>query len=72
MNKKTYRLNICESSYLQFTEEEFEKLTDMVIELPEGTKIQGKRVQIKSDTLKYDLLVITPVDNFEVVYEPSL
>lgn len=72
MNKKTYRLNICESSYLQFTEEEFEKLTDMVIELPEGTKIQGKRVQVKSDTLKYDLLVITPVDNFEVVYEPSL
>ena len=64
---KAYRLNICESSYLQFTEEEFEKLTDMVIELPEGTKIQGKRVQIKSDTLKYDLLVITPVDNFEVI-----
>ena len=57
---------------MQFTEEEFEKLTDMVIELPEGTKIQGKRVQVKSDTLKYDLLVITPVDNFEVVYEPSL
>ena len=66
---KAYRLNICESSYLQFTEEEFSKLTDMVVELPEGKKIQGKRVQIKSDTLKYDLLVITPVDNFEVIDE---
>ena len=63
---KRYRLSFCETASIEYTEDQFRKLENIIIELKDGKKVQGKVCYICADNLKYEIIIYIPVENFEV------
>ena len=64
---KKYRLELCESSYIELSEEKFNKFSDCEFN-SDGTKIvKGKEIPIKGKV--YPFLICSPLENFEVLDE---
>ena len=63
---KKYRLSFCETASIEYTEDKFRKLENVIIELQNGQKVQGKVCYVYSDNLKHEMRVYVPVENFEV------
>ena len=63
---KKYRLSFCETASVEYTEDEFKKLENIIIKLQSGQKTQGKVCYVRADNLKHEMLMYVPVENFEV------
>ena len=62
---KIYKLNICDTAYLELTEKQFNQATDVTCEF-DNAILKGKQFQVKTSNCKTDIIIITPIDNFEV------
>ena len=66
---KKYRLSFCDVAHVEYDEKSYKKLENVLIELKGGERVQGKIIYVKSDNLKHEIIIYTPVDNFEVIEE---
>lgn len=64
---KKYRLSFCDTAYVEYPEEKFNKLEDVSIGLQDGEIVQGKVCYLRTDNLKNPMIVYVPVENFEVI-----
>lgn len=64
---KIYKLSFCDTTYVEYTEEQFNKLEDVLIELKAGSRVQGKTCYLRADNLKHEMIMYVPVENFEVL-----
>ena len=63
---KKYRLSFCETASVEYTEDQFRKLENIIIGLQDGQKVQGKVCWVRANNLKYEMAMYVPVENFEV------
>ena len=66
---KIYKLSFCDSAYVEYSEEQFNKLENILIELKGGKRVQGKVCYLCADNLKHEMMMYVPVENFEVLDE---
>ncbi len=66
---KNYRLSFCEVASVEYTEDQFRKLENVIIGLQDGQRVQGKVCYVRGDNLKHEMLMYVPVENFEVIDE---
>ena len=66
---KKYRLNFCDTAYIDFDEESFKKFDKCKIQVEKNRLIDGVELWAKSINWEYDIKIITPIDNLEVIYE---
>ena len=66
---KKYRLSFCETASIEYTEDQFRKLEDIIIVLQNGQRTKGKVCYVRGDNLKHEMLMYVPVENFEVIDE---
>lgn len=64
---KKYRLSFCDTAYVDYSEKQFNKLEDVLIELKNGKRVQGKVCYLCAENLPHDMMMYVPVDNFEVI-----
>ena len=64
---KKYRLSFCDTAHADYSEKQFNKLEDVLIELKDGTRVQGKVCYLCADNLKHEMMMYVPVENFEVI-----
>lgn len=64
---KTYRLNICDTASVEYSEKGFNNLEKVTIELKNGKRVLGKVLYVETQNLKHEMIILTPVDNFEVI-----
>lgn len=63
---KKYRLILNDTAFIELSEEHFNKLTNVTCEF-ENAILKGKQFQVKIPNTKTDIIIITPIDNFEVI-----
>ena len=63
---KKYKLWLNDVSFIELSEEEFNKAENVTCEF-ENEIIKGKQFQCKSPRLKTGIIIVTPIDNFEVI-----
>lgn len=66
---KNYRLPLCETASIEYTEKEFGKLENIIIVLQDGQKVQGKVCCVRANNSKYEMIMCVPVENFEIENE---
>lgn len=66
---KKYRLSLCETASVEYTENEFGKLENITIVLQDGQKVLGKVCWVRANNLKHEMMMYVPVENFEVENE---
>lgn len=64
---KLYSLSFCDTAYIEYSEEQFNKLEDILITLKDGTKVQGKICYVETYNLPHEMIMYVPVENFEVI-----
>ena len=63
---KKYRLTLSDTAYLELSENQFNNATNITCEFKNAI-LKGKQFQVKTPNCKTDIMIITPIDNFEVI-----
>lgn len=66
---KKYRLNFCDTANIEFDEESFKKFDKCKIQVEKNKLVDGIEIWAKSINLEYEIKIITPIDNLEVIDE---
>ena len=66
---KIYKLSLGGITYVEYSEEEFNTLVDVSIELKDDEIVQGKVCYLCANNLKHGMIMYVPVENFEVLDE---
>lgn len=64
---RKYKLSFCDTAYVEYSEKQFKKLEDVLIELKDSKRVQGKVCYLRTDNLPHDMMMYVPVENFEVI-----
>lgn len=64
---KKYRLSFCDTAHADYSEKQFNKLEDVLIELQNGKRVQGKVCYLRTENLPHEMIMYIPVENFEVI-----
>ena len=64
---KIYKLLLCNTAYVDYSEKQFNKLEDVLIELKDSKRVQGKVCYLRTENLPHEMIMYVPVENFEVI-----
>ncbi|MBR5304891.1 MAG: hypothetical protein IKU37_08725 [Candidatus Gastranaerophilales bacterium] len=67
-----YILKISETNYIEVTEEKFNGLENINLITDDNKTYKGKKMYINIPNKELSIVILAPIDNFEVIYEPSL
>ena len=67
-----YVLKISETNYIQITQEKFNNLENIDLITDDNKTYKGKKMYVNIPNKELSIVILAPIENFEVVDEPSL
>lgn len=64
-----YRLSLSETNYIDFSEKEFILLENAILDFGDNKKLQSKKIKVRLKDKSKKLMIIAPIDNFEIINE---